>query len=287
MAFSATEQYMLELVNRARLDPQAEADRYGLNDLSRGLSTTITAEAKQVLAPNDFLRQSSEDHSEWMLDNNVFSHTGAGGSSASQRMQAAGYTLTGAWGTGENLSWTGTTRHAEPERRHRKPARGPLPQRRPPQEPLERQLPRGRHRAGRGPVHQRRHHLQRLDGDAELRLFRHRLLPDRRGLRGRERQCLLRHRRGARGRELRHRRQCDGDDGGGRLRAEASGLQRHRHGDGRRPEHAGRGRFHPGQRQAGRGADRHRTGAGALDLAKHDAALGGGGRRGPSGRRRS
>lgn len=109
MAFSQTEQYMLELVNRARLDPQAEADRYDLNDLSRGLSTPITADAKQVLAPNQLLRDSSRDHSQWMLDNNVFSHTGAGNSTATQRIQAAGYTLAGSWGTGENLSWTGTT----------------------------------------------------------------------------------------------------------------------------------------------------------------------------------
>ncbi len=51
------------------------------------------------------LNDSSEDHSEWMLDTDRFSHTGAGGSSATQRMQAAGFDLSGSWRTGENIAW--------------------------------------------------------------------------------------------------------------------------------------------------------------------------------------
>lgn len=51
------------------------------------------------------LNDSSEDHSAWMLDTDRFSHTGAGGSSATQRMQAAGFDLEGSWRTGENIAW--------------------------------------------------------------------------------------------------------------------------------------------------------------------------------------
>jgi Ca2+-binding RTX toxin-like protein len=109
MPLTQSEQYLIELINRARLDPQAEADRLGLSDLSRGLSVTITGEAKQALAPNYALRVAARDHSQWMLDTNTFSHIGAGGSSVTQRMTDAGYVLSPPWMAGENISWTGTT----------------------------------------------------------------------------------------------------------------------------------------------------------------------------------
>jgi Ca2+-binding RTX toxin-like protein len=109
MPLSQAEQFLVELINRARLDPLTEAARLGLADLSRGLSQPITGEAKQVLAPNAALRIAAQDHSEWMLDTNTFSHTGADDSSAGQRMTAAGYVFSGSWGWGENISWTGTT----------------------------------------------------------------------------------------------------------------------------------------------------------------------------------
>ncbi|WP_245223567.1 CAP domain-containing protein [Ruegeria sp. HKCCSP346] len=51
------------------------------------------------------LNDSSEDHSTWMLDTDTFSHTGSGGSSATQRMQDAGFDLEGNWRTGENIAW--------------------------------------------------------------------------------------------------------------------------------------------------------------------------------------
>ncbi|WP_298935408.1 CAP domain-containing protein [uncultured Ruegeria sp.] len=51
------------------------------------------------------LNDSSEDHSEWMLNSDTFSHTGSGGSSATQRMQDAGFDLSGSWRTGENIAW--------------------------------------------------------------------------------------------------------------------------------------------------------------------------------------
>ena len=52
---SAQEQLMLELVNRARMNPAAEAARFGVA-LNQGLPAgTISSAPKQVLAMNDFL----------------------------------------------------------------------------------------------------------------------------------------------------------------------------------------------------------------------------------------
>jgi uncharacterized protein YkwD len=107
---SAQDQYMLELINKGRFDPQAEANLYLDGDLNEGLAAdTISTTAKQPLAFNLNLNAAAEGHSQWMLDNNTFSHTGAGGSSSGQRMANAGYSFTGSWGRGENIAWVGTT----------------------------------------------------------------------------------------------------------------------------------------------------------------------------------
>lgn len=109
MTLSAAEQYLLELINRGRLDPLAEAKRYGISlnaDLDPG---TISGEALQVLAPNAELSVAAAAHSAWMLDENVFTHTGSGGSSAGERMAASGYDFVGQWTWRENLAWVGTT----------------------------------------------------------------------------------------------------------------------------------------------------------------------------------
>lgn len=106
---TAHEQLLLELVNRARLDPTGEAARYGIT-LDQGLSPgTLAGGSRDPLAPNDLLNDAALGHSSWMLANDVFSHTGAGGSTPSQRMTAAGYVLSGSWTTGENIAWVGTT----------------------------------------------------------------------------------------------------------------------------------------------------------------------------------
>ncbi|GGA41024.1 cadherin domain-containing protein [Okeania sp. KiyG1] len=114
---SAQDQYMLELINRGRANPQAEADRYldGINgrdgDLNQGVRArdTITTDAKQPLAFNLNLNTATEDHAQWLLDENKFQHRGEGGTNSRQRMQAAGYTFTNPSGNGENLAWLGTT----------------------------------------------------------------------------------------------------------------------------------------------------------------------------------
>ena len=106
MALSAAEQYLLELINRARLEPLAEAARYGIS-LNTGLQPgQLGAQARQVLAPNALLENAAVGHSQWMLAADVFSHTGSGGSSPFERMTAQGYRYSSA---GENISWRGTT----------------------------------------------------------------------------------------------------------------------------------------------------------------------------------
>jgi Ca2+-binding RTX toxin-like protein len=106
---TAQEQYLLELVNRARLDPVGEAARYGIG-LNDGLASgTISADSKQPLASNQYLATAAQNHSQWMLDTDSFDHTGSGGSSPGDRMRAAGYVFSGGWGWGENIAWRGTT----------------------------------------------------------------------------------------------------------------------------------------------------------------------------------
>lgn len=106
---SAYEQLMLEMVNRARANPGAEAARLGIG-LNDGLSPgTIDNTPKQPLALNPQLIAAARAHSQWMLDTDVFAHEGAGGSTPGDRMSHAGYAFTGSWTWGENISWTGSS----------------------------------------------------------------------------------------------------------------------------------------------------------------------------------
>ncbi len=51
------------------------------------------------------LNESSEQHSEWMLETDTFSHSGAGGSNAGDRMEDAGFEFSGDWSWAENVGW--------------------------------------------------------------------------------------------------------------------------------------------------------------------------------------
>ncbi len=103
------EQYMVELINKARATPEAYAASLGIS-LNEGLAAgTITTTAKQPLAINPYLTDSAAKHSQWMVDNDIFSHTGSGGTSPTQRMESAGYVLQTPWSTGENIGYRGTT----------------------------------------------------------------------------------------------------------------------------------------------------------------------------------
>ncbi len=104
IVMSPYEQLLLELINRARSAPGAEAARYGI-DLNEGISSTISDTPKQPLAPSQILVDAAAAHSADMLEHDYFSHTNLAGQSASDRAIAAGYPV-GVW---ENISWGGST----------------------------------------------------------------------------------------------------------------------------------------------------------------------------------
>lgn len=106
MALSATEQYMLELTNRARLDPVGEAARFGI-DLNRDLAAgQLHTASRGVLAPDAVLEQTAIAHSKWMLATDIFSHTGINDSTPTQRAKTQGHD---GRAVAENISWRGTT----------------------------------------------------------------------------------------------------------------------------------------------------------------------------------
>ncbi|MDG1894856.1 MAG: GEVED domain-containing protein [Fuerstiella sp.] len=101
--FTPEEQLILELVNRARADPAAEAALQGI-DLNQGLAPrTISTDAKQPLAPNNLLRTAADGHTADMFARGFFAHTSPapGSTTSSQRVTNAGYPWTR---TGENLA---------------------------------------------------------------------------------------------------------------------------------------------------------------------------------------
>ncbi|MBR2534632.1 MAG: hypothetical protein IKE66_01030 [Hyphomicrobium sp.] len=163
-ALNAYEQLLLELMNRARLDPASEAARLGIS-LNAGLAAgTISTAAKAVLAPNSDLVTAARGHSQYMIDVDQFAHSGIGDGTPTSRMQAAGYTLTGSWRTGENMAWVGTTGTANAIA-FTMNRRQPVFERRPSRQHVEPTVPRGRHRHRGGPIHRRRQDLQCGHGD--------------------------------------------------------------------------------------------------------------------------
>ena len=79
---TANERYFLSLVNQTRAD-------LGLAPLQ--LET--------------HLNEAAGDHSRWMLNNDIFSHIGAGGSRWTDRIEDAGFDLDGNWRAAENLAF--------------------------------------------------------------------------------------------------------------------------------------------------------------------------------------
>jgi hypothetical protein len=99
------EQYQLELINAARANPTAAAGKLGI-DLNEGLMPgTIGTEAKQPLAFHPLLLKTARGHSDWMLEQDIFSHTGAGGSKQDDRAKANGYYFSVA----ENIAYDSTS----------------------------------------------------------------------------------------------------------------------------------------------------------------------------------
>ncbi|HEV7407945.1 MAG TPA: CARDB domain-containing protein [Bradyrhizobium sp.] len=102
MPATALEQMILELVNRARLDPAAESARYGIA-LNEGVppGDTISTASKQPLAMNETLLGTARAHSQDMIDRDYFAHDTPEGVTPFQRMTNAGYNFTTA---GENIA---------------------------------------------------------------------------------------------------------------------------------------------------------------------------------------
>lgn len=106
MAITAAEQYLVELINRARLDPQAEADRYLGGDINQNnTGTAFGTESRQVLAGNDILSNAAANHSIHMNNVDQFEHSGIGDGTPTSRAQGLGYTGQ----AGENISVRGST----------------------------------------------------------------------------------------------------------------------------------------------------------------------------------
>lgn len=117
-AASLLEQLTLERINRARLLPAAEAQRFSIA-LDEGIPGQITAKPKQAVAMNATLRLTAADHSADMLARNYFAHDTPEGKSPFDRMIGNGYVY---YTAGENLAWRGTTGTLDPletvEREH-------------------------------------------------------------------------------------------------------------------------------------------------------------------------
>lgn len=107
---SIYETFLVELINRARSNPTAEAARYSLSSLNEGVPAedTISTTAKQPLAINPYLTDAARDHSQYMVDTDNFSHD-EGANDPGDRMTLAGYSFTGSWTWGENIAQNGTT----------------------------------------------------------------------------------------------------------------------------------------------------------------------------------
>lgn len=100
---SNREQLLLELINRGRADPAAEAVRYGI-DLNEDLDPgEITTDPKQPLAPNQLLIDTARGHSTDMLVRSFFAHENLDGLGPTQRARAEGYQGS----VGENIAWRG------------------------------------------------------------------------------------------------------------------------------------------------------------------------------------
>ncbi|RJE80887.1 CAP domain-containing protein [Paracoccus sp. JM45] len=84
---TAAERYFLQLINEERAG-------YGL----------------QPLMLETRLNDSSQAHSGWMLGRDVFSHQGAGGSSATDRLRDANFPLEDSWRVTENLAYVSADR---------------------------------------------------------------------------------------------------------------------------------------------------------------------------------
>ena len=96
------EQLIVELVNRARMDPRSEEIR-----LAEPLASGMSSSPIEALAVVPTLSDAAEAHSEDMDNQNYFSHTGRDGDRPWDRAQESGHENSY---VGENIGWIGSTR---------------------------------------------------------------------------------------------------------------------------------------------------------------------------------
>jgi uncharacterized protein YkwD len=110
---TAAEQYMIELINRARANPAAEAASFHIN-LNEGIApATISAAAKQPVAFNPMLETAARSHSNWMIQTSTFAHN-EGSANPGAQMRSAGYAFKGTWTWGQNIAWRGSRPYSLP-----------------------------------------------------------------------------------------------------------------------------------------------------------------------------
>jgi hypothetical protein len=99
------EQYMLELVNRARLNPVAEGLLHGvdLNDPGTG-SPALSPEPKQPLAFSSTLIDMAREHAQYCANRGGLTHVRDDGS-VGPPFEASGYNMQWSLSSGENIAW--------------------------------------------------------------------------------------------------------------------------------------------------------------------------------------
>lgn len=98
---SPEEQLIVELINRARLDPADELTRQ-----TDGFASGVTTDPKEALAVVSTLSHASREHSQDMDDRDFFSHTNPDGQSPADRAVEEGH---GSRYVGENIGWVGSS----------------------------------------------------------------------------------------------------------------------------------------------------------------------------------
>ncbi len=83
------------------------------SDLEQEMLALVNAERAKVgvdpLTFDDNLNSAAEDHSSWMLENDIFNHTGVDGTRPKDRAEDAGYVFEGTSAIGENIGWRSTS----------------------------------------------------------------------------------------------------------------------------------------------------------------------------------
>jgi len=106
---SPLEQLTIELINRARANPAAEAARHLPGGLNSGIAAnSITTAPKPPLAPNQLLSNVAAAHSTEMLQYGFEGHDSRNGRTPPQRMTAAGYSHV-AWRENIGRAWQSGT----------------------------------------------------------------------------------------------------------------------------------------------------------------------------------